>query len=449
MNGTSRTGSPSTRPKPLVAGLAIALNLSTPAACFATQLVTSCADSGLGSLRAAVNHAVPGDTVVFDTTAMACSRITLATALVVAVDDLTLQGPGTPALTIDGANTCRVFDHEGVGMLTIQALTIANGKVSASSGYAKGGCIYSKGDVELQGSTVTGCAAQGQGSAAAFGGAVYSRIGLHLQSSAISASAAKAADGNSLGGGAFTAGEAVLLFSTLSGNSTYSVMGISDGGGLVAVGIDTQILSSSIVGNQAVLAGGAVIGGSALQSANIQNSTISGNRAFGAGAGIIGSNVDMNVSNSTIAFNSAANSTYTNYTFAAGLAVNGNSGSVNLQSTIIANNTVSGGALADFNVAATVTVTGANDLIVTTLAGTTPPALTLTDDPMLGPLRNNGGPTLTHALQPGSPAIDHGNDAAKVSTDQRGPGYPRVFGAAADIGALETSDVIFAEGFDQ
>ena len=45
-------------------------------------------------------------------------------------------------------------------------------------------------------------------------------------------------------------------------------------------------------------------------------------------------------------------------------------------------------------------------------------------DPVLGPLRDNGGPTWTHALLPGSPAIDAGNAAGVVSTDQRGWARP-------------------------
>ncbi len=56
-------------------------------------------------------------------------------------------------------------------------------------------------------------------------------------------------------------------------------------------------------------------------------------------------------------------------------------------------------------------------------------------DPKLGPLANNGGPTLTLALLPGSPAIDAGDTAAAPLTDQRG--VPRPYGQAADIGAFE------------
>jgi hypothetical protein len=56
-------------------------------------------------------------------------------------------------------------------------------------------------------------------------------------------------------------------------------------------------------------------------------------------------------------------------------------------------------------------------------------------DPNLGPLTNNGGPTLTMALLPGSPAIDAGDNSVALLTDQRG--FPRVVGPAMDIGAYE------------
>jgi hypothetical protein len=57
-------------------------------------------------------------------------------------------------------------------------------------------------------------------------------------------------------------------------------------------------------------------------------------------------------------------------------------------------------------------------------------------DPLLGPLRNNGGLTLTHALMKGSPAIDAGTNAGAPLTDQRGVARP--YGKAADIGAFES-----------
>jgi beta-lactamase regulating signal transducer with metallopeptidase domain len=72
------------------------------------------------------------------------------------------------------------------------------------------------------------------------------------------------------------------------------------------------------------------------------------------------------------------------------------------------------------------------------------PGDTLHSDPLLLALADNGGPTLTHALAPASPARDAGNNAANLSTDQRGAGHPRVAGAAADIGAFEAGFVVQA-----
>ncbi len=58
---------------------------------------------------------------------------------------------------------------------------------------------------------------------------------------------------------------------------------------------------------------------------------------------------------------------------------------------------------------------------------------------MLGPLAPNGGPTRTHALLPGSPAIDAGSNPLGLTTDQRGTGFPRVLGGTADMGAHESA----------
>ena len=58
-------------------------------------------------------------------------------------------------------------------------------------------------------------------------------------------------------------------------------------------------------------------------------------------------------------------------------------------------------------------------------------------DPLLGPLQDNGGPTFTMALLPGSPAIDAGNNAHATDWDQRGEGFPRIVNGIIDIGAFE------------
>jgi hypothetical protein len=65
------------------------------------------------------------------------------------------------------------------------------------------------------------------------------------------------------------------------------------------------------------------------------------------------------------------------------------------------------------------------------------PLDTLHADPHLRALAYNGGPTRTHALDAASPAIDAGDNPTNLLFDQRGTDFPRVSGAAADIGAFE------------
>jgi len=57
-------------------------------------------------------------------------------------------------------------------------------------------------------------------------------------------------------------------------------------------------------------------------------------------------------------------------------------------------------------------------------------------NPLLGPLADNGGDTLTHALLGGSPAIDNGTCVAGITTDQRGVTRPQ--GGTCDMGAYES-----------
>jgi hypothetical protein len=76
----------------------------------------------------------------------------------------------------------------------------------------------------------------------------------------------------------------------------------------------------------------------------------------------------------------------------------------------------------------------------TLIASNTPAGGDSFTDPKLVPLADNGGPTLTMALLPGSPAIDAGNPSLAPATDQRG--FPRPAGTAPDIGAFEYGSVM-------
>jgi hypothetical protein len=70
--------------------------------------------------------------------------------------------------------------------------------------------------------------------------------------------------------------------------------------------------------------------------------------------------------------------------------------------------------------------------------------------PLLGPLRNNGGRTNTHALLSHSRGIDEGNNFNNLTVDQRGTGFARVSNSVADIGAYEVQqdDIIFNNSFE-
>jgi hypothetical protein len=77
----------------------------------------------------------------------------------------------------------------------------------------------------------------------------------------------------------------------------------------------------------------------------------------------------------------------------------------------------------------------------------------ISGDPLLGPLADNGGATLTHALMPGSPAIDTGSNALAVdasgsplANDQRGSDFDRIFSTTVDIGAFEFGSTAFLLG---
>jgi hypothetical protein len=472
---------------PLASCLATALALALPLVHAANRTVTNCSDSGAGSLRLAIAGAASsGDTIVFDTAQMACSTITLTSGqIAIDAEQITLQGPGAGLLTISGGYVSRVFRDAPADSLdynrklTINNLTIADGRatVAVPTAAIAGGCIYSSGDVTLSASTVTNCVAEDSSSQVA-GGAVWSNSLHVLQGSTISDSQANGFGVNAaIGGGAYVRGQIVVSFSTISGNSalgSHSNLGPGIGGGLASfggAGGDVQISSSTISGNNSDFGGGLYLSnGSAIRAITIDRSAIFGNHADVSAGGvqlydgssnavarIVDSTVSGNnssywtggvanfgaaltISNSTIVFN-AAQSSPVGSAIAAGL----NTTAATLQSSLIAKNLDSG---FPSDLGGGVTMLGSGNLIMATRPGTTAPAATLTGDPLLGTLMDNGGPTLTRALLNGSPAIGTGNNPAHLGSDQRGPGFARSTNGKTDIGAFQTGDGIFYSGLE-
>jgi len=198
-----------------------------------------------------------------------------------------------------------------------------------------------------------------------------------------------------------------------------------EGGGIYGHGILT-VTNSTVSGNTAASGGGM----SGLGRLTVTNSTVSGNTATNRGGGIFGVNVITAITNSTVSGNVAQD----------GGGISNDTGTVEIVSTIVAGNTALTGpgcsgpfTSLGYNIIGDVTdcnfTSSVGDLLGT---GGSP------IDPQLGSLQDNGGPTLTHALLPGSSAIDRVPvEDCIVTTDQRGVARPQ--GVACDIGAYEAT----------
>jgi len=443
------------------AGAALALAGAGEAT--AAAAVFNCADTGTGSLRAAVNSAASGDTI--DMSTLQCSSISLTSgSLGVAVNDLTLIGPAT-GLTVNGHPTlpyAPVIVHSGTGTLTVRNMILQHGATTSPHG----GCVSSNGNVELDHGNVNSCfiAFPDAAGCPALGGGIYAKGNLTVLDSVVSNNAASCYSGSALikvkeyGGGLFAGGNMTVRRSSITANYVGGVninsFSYAYGAGLSLRG-NLEVTDSTISGNNAGAtdclystfgSGGGIHVPNAASIVTITNSTISGNTAtvFEAGMFTAGALV---LSNSTIAFNStSAGTSQHGHEYAPGLHVQNTS--ANLQSSIIANNKFdscsAGGFLEDLT-GLGATIVGANNLI---MGSTVAPGGSLTSDPLLEPLSNNGGPTATHNPGPGSPAIAHGNNGAGLPFDQRGPGHARAYAGAVDIGAFQTGDSPFNSGFE-
>ncbi|HEY6892915.1 MAG TPA: choice-of-anchor Q domain-containing protein [Rhodanobacteraceae bacterium] len=414
-----------------------------------TLAVTECSES---AVREAVASASSGDTI--DLTALSACTITLAAGeIAVAVDDLTVEGPADSSLTLSGNHASRIFHHTGQGLLTLDHLTITEGNYVTPvqdkyvSYVGTGGAVHSEGSVTLANSSVTNSSVCNDAPTAGYGGGVFARGDVSVIRSTLSGNTACGAldpviilisyDGGA-GGGLLALGNVYVSYSTISGNRAYA----RGGGGVYGQGTIT-IAHSAITNNYGLQKGGGVSihdgspGGDAPVRMTISASTISGNTALDGGglASFYGSPVD--VYDSTIAFNTAFREQAAGW-FAGGGGISGN-GALRLGNTIVANNTTHNNApdITLFNLGGPPpTISGDHNIVM--VSSPAPPPDTIAADPSLLPLADNGGPTQTHVLAPGSVAIDAGRPLVGLFFDQRGAGFPRTNGAAADIGAFES-----------
>ena len=243
-------------------------------------------------------------------------------------------------------------------------------------------------------------------------------------------------DNNAVGGGGVSnEGALTIVASTISGNVARGDgppgSRCGGGGGVKSSTGTMTIINSTITGNQAGLRseglGGGIRTGCGC-TAEIINSTISGNKAVRYGGGIAASGI-VQITNCTVTRNSVAGG---------GGAV-WIRGEVNIENSIIAKN-IGGG---DCTIGGEGGHVGTGEIGIgrNNLIGDGSCNADLSGDPMLGPLADNGGDTRTHALLPGSPAIDAiPVISCTLATDQRGAPRPIVQTSSdtpCDIGAFE------------
>ncbi len=382
----------------------------TVTANFVSKIVTNTNESGPGSLREVLTYAGDGDTVSFD--ASVSGTITLSSMPLIVTADVFINGPGADVLTVSGGGGTNVFEIGSGKNVTLSGLTITNGYDD------NGGGILNSGNL-----TIYDCVISGNNSTG-YGGGISN-------------------DGGSL----------QITESTISGNTA-----TRGGGGIHNKNGSTAIHRSTISGNDA-WAGGGILNMTSVDVTalvTIENSTISGNTATGPKGGGIHNEPQFSYSGTSglpdppappgssggtatvqLTFATITNNTSTEGKGGGiyGYAVNGVS-RVQYLNTIIAGNTADSGAdcynengfmnslgcsMVDDAVSAS---PGAGDVSV------------VDGDPKLGPLADNGGPTLTHALLSGCKAINAASTNS-YELDQRG--NSRVFGSLPDIGAYESS----------
>jgi hypothetical protein len=392
----------------VTAGATFVIGGVAHAACTCT--VNSLADPtavGRTTLRDALTSANenPGSTVTF--ASGLSGTISLGSALPSIYYPTTISGPGADRIAVSGNNSVQVFDvypDDYGSPVTISGLTITHGNASG-----RGGGIQSDGaNLTLSGDVITdNIASQSGGGVAGENGGSLTIVG-----STISGNGAP-----NWGGGVLTLNRsgtvATILNSTISDNHVQ----ISGGGAYFDYYTPATVINSTVYGNSSATRGGGLFdygGPTPGQRLTVTGSTITNNTAFEGGG--VGGAGDPSIPGTLVLQNSiVAHNIGTNR----GPDVSALTGSVNAAFSLIG----------EIDSATTLNQTGPN------LIG---------QDPRLGPLIMNGGPTATQKPAASSPAIDKGF-AFGLKADQRGssrpfdvPTIPNAPGGdGSDIGAVE------------
>jgi hypothetical protein len=337
------------------------------------------------------------DTVILQT------DVALVAALPDITSTITIEGNGHK---IDGQNNSAVgsvLTIADTGNLTLNGTTVTGGNATEHGGGINN---YNGGTLALTNSTVTG------NKVAGYGGGIENYNGgtVTLTNSTISGNWAEYN-----GGGIDNYGGTVTLTnSTVSNNSTNE-----DGGGIENYATVT-LINSTVSGNSAKNVGGGI--DNYKSTVMLINSTVSNNSAEFNGGGInVGFDSTVTLNSCLISGNSSS--------VTEGKEIYNSNGIVTTEGFNLFGHSDESSAQAFYNF-----TPGSNDVTATS-DGTIPTAL----NALLHPLADNGGPTKTHALVTGSPAVDLDASCSttELTTDQRG--YPRPLGEGCDAGSFEGS----------
>jgi CSLREA domain-containing protein len=396
------------------------------------------------------------------------------------LDDLTLVGNGPEVTVIDGDGADRVVDNLGA-TLSIDGLTLTNGREVLAAGFGGGGLLNRSGIVTIENCIISrNTASWGGGvtnqpvmagdsatmeidhtrivsnTATGNGGGIFNvcKIGaadsttiMTITQSTVAGNIADgslreyfAGNGGGIASGINTRSEGstvalAIIDSTVSDNVAGGTgqYWMGSGGGLFVVSGKTTILNSTVSGNQATGTGpGGGDGGgiwvcdaSTFSDARIANTTVSGNTAVSGGGGI-----------SAISMDCYCRDTPDPAAVCGAVTISTEGPTVSVHDTIVANNQVpiGNGCLVGES---TFVSRGWN--IEDGGSCNLDQATDLRNiDAQLGPLADNGGPTWTHAPLSGSPAVDAGS-CAETTTDQRG--YPRPVDLPSPPNAADGCDI--------
>jgi hypothetical protein len=458
-------------------------------------LVTTTADSGLGSLRLAASLASSGaSSRITFTNSLSGQTILLTNGQIVLSSNVTVDASALAnGIKIDGHFRSRIFEIASNATVVLNSLTLTNGSDDTDTNYG-GGALLNFGTL-----TISNCAVIDNHANFSYegGGGIDNRGTLTMNNCIISDNESGYSEG---GGGIVSFGPLAATNCTVSGNNAENS---TDGGGGIDIQNGSLTMNNCIVSSNQANDGGDGGGGiDSYGTVTANNCTFSGNQANdaenGGGGGIVSlTSATITINNSTFADNQANgctdgggggincagtltvnNSTFTgnqannctlanayaggggifggyltvnNCTFDGNQAVNsgddgggilsvvGTSGVTNC--IFYMNNASSlGTELANIGGNLTVDYCLLGPEVVGEIytSGTTVLTNSLVGvNPLLAPLGNYGGPTQTMPPEPGSPAIDAGTDSVTsfLITDQRGE--TRKVGAHVDIGAVE------------